>query len=208
MYCGIAGLIGAGKTTFAARCERLGWSVFYEPVDENPYLAQFYKDPSSVAFKMELYLLGERMKSHLQAVEKSRDLNVIEDRTSYEDVIFVNLLERSGVLLPAEADIYRSLAENVFKILPKHTLIYYLRVSSEKCLEQVRQRDRDCETGLTLEYLQSLHQEYERYLPVLKSYTRVIEITPEQLECLLVDGSVGDGEAVFGPSVGPLGSRK
>lgn len=191
MYCGIAGLIGAGKTTLASLYKRLGWDVFYEPVDENPYLAQFYKDPASVAFKMELYLLSERMKSHLQAAERSHHLNVIEDRTIYEDVIFVNLLERSGVLSSEEAAIYRSLADSVFKILPKHTLIYYLQVSPERCLEQVRKRDRDCEKGLTLEYLQTLHQEYERYLPVLKSYARVIEITPEQFEQNLLDSTGG-----------------
>jgi len=191
MYYGIAGLIGAGKTTLASRYGHLGWEVFYEPVETNPYLSQFYQNPSSVAFKMELFLLGERMKSHLRAAERSLTVNVIEDRTIYEDVIFVNLLERSGILTIEEATLYRSLAESLFKTLPKHSLIYYLKVTPERCLEQVRKRDRDCEKTLPLEYLQSLHEEYERYLPTIKAHTRVVEVTPEQFESHLLQSFTG-----------------
>lgn len=186
MFYGIAGLIGAGKTTLASRYAHLGWEVFYEPVENNPYLNQFYESPKSVAFKMELYLLGERLRSHLQAAEKSRTVNVIEDRTIYEDIIFVNILEKSGILTSEEASIYRSLAENVFKTLPRHSLIYYLKVTPERCLEQIEKRNRGCEKTLPLEYLKSLHEEYEKYMSVIRTHTQVVEVTPEQFDNLLV----------------------
>ena len=40
----VAGNIGAGKSTLVKLLsERLGWQPFYEPVANNPYLADFYK---------------------------------------------------------------------------------------------------------------------------------------------------------------------
>ena len=44
-FIGIAGIIGAGKTTLAtALGEHLGLDVHYEPVADNEYLADFYRE--------------------------------------------------------------------------------------------------------------------------------------------------------------------
>ena len=45
VYISLAGLIGAGKTTLAtALGEELGLPVHFEPVSDNVYLQDFYKD--------------------------------------------------------------------------------------------------------------------------------------------------------------------
>ena len=45
LFIGIAGLIGAGKSTLAtALGELTGLPVYYEPVQDNEYLADFYAD--------------------------------------------------------------------------------------------------------------------------------------------------------------------
>ena len=60
-FIGIAGLIGAGKTTLArALGEHLNMPVYYEPVADNIYLADFYKDPAKWGFQMQIYLLNRQ----------------------------------------------------------------------------------------------------------------------------------------------------
>ena len=44
MFIGIAGIIGAGKTTLTQNlADHLGYEAFHEPVHENPYLSDFYR---------------------------------------------------------------------------------------------------------------------------------------------------------------------
>ena len=52
LFIGIAGLIGAGKSTLAtALGELTGLPVYYEPVQDNEYLADFYADTAKYAFQ-------------------------------------------------------------------------------------------------------------------------------------------------------------
>ena len=47
----IAGNMGVGKSTLThLLAEDLGWTPFYEAVDDNPYLADFYRDMRQWSF--------------------------------------------------------------------------------------------------------------------------------------------------------------
>ena len=53
VYISLAGLIGAGKTTLAtALGEELGLPVHFEPVSDNVYLQDFYKDMRRYGFPL------------------------------------------------------------------------------------------------------------------------------------------------------------
>lgn len=55
LFIGISGLIAAGKTTLAtALGEEMGLPVFYEPVIDNVYLADFYKNPKKYSFNLQV----------------------------------------------------------------------------------------------------------------------------------------------------------
>ena len=57
-FVAIAGNIGVGKSTLVAMlCQRLGWQPFYEPVAENPYLADFYQDMRTWSFHSQIFFL-------------------------------------------------------------------------------------------------------------------------------------------------------
>jgi uridine kinase len=61
IFIGIAGMIGAGKSTLAtALGHHLGIDTYYEPVADNEYLADFYKDTARHSFAMQVYLLNRR----------------------------------------------------------------------------------------------------------------------------------------------------
>ncbi len=61
MFIGVAGLIGAGKSTLTkSLADRLGYKAYFEPVESNPYLEDFYKDISRWTFNMQLFLLAHR----------------------------------------------------------------------------------------------------------------------------------------------------
>lgn len=59
LFITISGILGAGKSTLAAAlADKLNLPVFYEPVKDNVYLEDFYKDISKYAFPMQIYLLN------------------------------------------------------------------------------------------------------------------------------------------------------
>ena len=55
MHIGVAGNIGAGKTTLTTMlCEHYGWIPRFETVTENPYLEDYYKDIRRWSFNLEM----------------------------------------------------------------------------------------------------------------------------------------------------------
>ena len=53
MHIAIAGNIGSGKTTLTKKlAKRYGWIPHFEPVDNNPYLADYYADMDRWSFNL------------------------------------------------------------------------------------------------------------------------------------------------------------
>ena len=80
----IAGNMGSGKSTLVEFLHNTyGVLPFYEPNDENPYLADFYKDMKRWAFQSQLYFLSNKFRLHQ---ELDRHPGVVSlDRTIFED---------------------------------------------------------------------------------------------------------------------------
>ena len=63
MHIAVAGNIGSGKTTLTKLlAKHYGWSPRFEPVDNNPYLEDFYADMSRWSFNLQIYFLNKRFK--------------------------------------------------------------------------------------------------------------------------------------------------
>ena len=68
-FIGISGLIGAGKTTLAKALGKvLNLPVYYEPIIENEYLEDFYRDMKRYSFSFQIYLLNCRFRQHQQVL--------------------------------------------------------------------------------------------------------------------------------------------
>ncbi len=68
----VAGNIGAGKSSLVDwLSKQLGMVPFFEPHDENPYLADFYKDMHRWAFQSQLFFLIRRYQIHRIGISPS-----------------------------------------------------------------------------------------------------------------------------------------
>ena len=55
IFISISGIIGAGKTTLATKlAEKMTLPCFYEPVMDNAYLTDFYRDPARYSFPLQV----------------------------------------------------------------------------------------------------------------------------------------------------------
>jgi len=160
----VAGNIGVGKTTLTRLLgERLGWKTFYEQVVDNPYLADFYADMRRWSFSLQVYFFTHRFRMFQRMV--AEESSCIQDRTIYEDLeVFARTLNRQGCLDDRDYHNYCSLFETMIRSLPSPHLVIYRRSSPPFLLERIRARGRGFEQGITLEYLQGLHQAYEEWV--------------------------------------------
>ncbi|MBC7262662.1 MAG: deoxynucleoside kinase [Chloroflexi bacterium] len=163
-FIAIAGNIGVGKSTLTALLsERLGWEAFYEAVDDNPYLADFYKDMRQWSFHSQIFFLSRRLRHHRQILD--RPGTVVQDRSVYEDAeIFAENLYRQGHMTERDYRTYRELYEAMTLFLPPPDLVVYLRASVPTLMQRIRMRGRDFERDVSPEYLEQLNQLYEQWI--------------------------------------------
>jgi len=179
MFVGVAGIIGAGKSTLTGPlAEALGGEAFYEPVETNPYLEDFYKDMGRWGFSMQLFLLAKRFEQHQRVVWSGR--NAVQDRTIYEDVVFARVLVQDGHINERDYNNYDSHFKMMLRYLMFPDVMLYLKVSPELAMSRIKERARGCEVTIPLAYLQKLHVEYTKLMREMQGYTRVVYLDWDQ----------------------------
>jgi deoxyadenosine kinase len=99
-----------GKSTLAtALAKELGLPVYYEPVVDNVYLADFYQDMAKYSFPLQIYLLNKRFKQQQQIIWEGR--GGVQDRTIYEDSVFARMLRDSGAMEERDFNTYMEVSE-------------------------------------------------------------------------------------------------
>jgi deoxyadenosine/deoxycytidine kinase len=163
-FIAVAGNIGVGKSTLVEMiCERLGCQPFYEPVTENPYIADFYKDMLTWSFHSQVFFLTHRLRIHQELVRVPG--SVIQDRSIYEDAeVFAHNLFVQGNLSERDYTTYRSLYRTLAEYLPPPDLVIYLRASVPTLVKRIALRNRDYEQKIATEYLDRLNVLYENWI--------------------------------------------
>jgi deoxyadenosine/deoxycytidine kinase len=163
-FVAVAGNIGVGKSTLVEMlCVRLGWEPFYEPVTENPYLSDFYKNMDEWSFHSQVFFLAHRLRSHYRLGQ--HPTSVVQDRSVYEDAeIFAQNLYLQGHIQPRDYQTYRDLYETTMRFLPPPDLVVYLRASIPTLLNRIARRGRDYERTITPDYLNGLNNLYEQWI--------------------------------------------
>jgi deoxyadenosine kinase len=179
IFIGIAGMIGAGKSTLAtALGQHLGIDCYYEPVADNEYLADFYRDTARYSFAMQVYLLNRRFQQHQEIIWRGR--SAVQDRTIYEDSIFAKMLARTGLMDDRDYRTYVELFRNMSNFMCKPSVIVFLDVSPEASAERIRMRSRDVEAQIELGYLQALYDGYQEFIQNISRVIPVIRIDYER----------------------------
>jgi deoxyadenosine/deoxycytidine kinase len=210
-FVAVAGNIGVGKSTLVTLLsERLGWKPFFEPVTENPYLADFYNDMHAWAFHSQIFFLTRRLRIHRELIDHPG--SAIQDRSVYEDAeIFAHNLYRQELIDDRDYTSYRELYQVLSEFLPPPDLVIYLRASVPTLRERIAHRGRDYERQISPEYLQRLNDLYEQWIARF-SLCPVLTVPADDLDYvsipahmnLIVDKVeeklMGKDEVVFDPA--------
>lgn len=181
----VAGNIGAGKSSLVDwLSKQLGMVPFFEPHDENPYLADFYEDMHRWAFSSQLFFLIKRFQIHRKIADhpgaggaRGRPTALVQDRTLYEDAeIFARHLHRQGFIDDRDYQTYQDLYRTLKKELRPPDLMIYLRCPLRTLVKRIARRGRDFEKAIPRSYLKQLEVLYEEWFEAYDlSPTLVVE---------------------------------
>lgn len=154
MYIAVAGNIGSGKTTLTKMLSKhYGWKQYLEPVAENPYIDDYYKDIPRWALNMEVFYLKQRFKNLLE-IQHCKE-TVIQDRTIFEGVyVFAANNRKMGNMDQRDFDTYMELFESMMEVVEMPELMIYLRSSVPHLVKNIQKRGRDYEQKMPIDYLE------------------------------------------------------
>lgn len=188
----VAGLIGVGKTHFTRRLSTLlDYEPLYEPVEENPYLSDFYKDPKTWAYPMQEFLKSRRFAMYQFAawgIRCGKFPGVVLDRSIHEDTIFAEINKDLGNIDERNWRSYLMGFQDMQHFLPEPDLYIYLDATPETCCERAAARDRPEErgkgldskdggsSGIPLSYMKTLRDGYMKWLEIIAPRVTVVKL--------------------------------
>ena len=175
MHIGVAGNIGCGKTTLTRMlASYYNWIPRFEPVNNNPYLEDFYHDMERWSFNLQIYFLNKRFKDVVDILNS--DKYVIQDRTIYEDArIFAPNLHRQGFMSDRDFDNYTDLFNLMTSLIRNPDLMIYVRASVPTLVQQIQKRGRRYEASIRIDYLQGLNDLYEDWIKDYKGKLLIVD---------------------------------
>ena len=174
-YIAISGNIGSGKSTILnllrERLNKKKYTFIDEPVetwksikDKNGInaLQHYYNDPQKNGFNLQMLALITRIEKMKQANEEEGKI-FIGERCLHEDKeVFAKLSTDDGFISGIEYETYKHYFK-AFKI-KEPTKIFYINLQPKECLERIKERGREEEADITLDYLKKLHLYYAEWV--------------------------------------------
>ena len=175
MQIAIAGNIGSGKTTLTKMlAQRYGWTPRFEPVDNNPYLDDFYKDMNRWAFNLQIYFLNKRFKEVVEIANSPE--TIIQDRTIFEDArIFAPNLHDQGYMSDRDFQNYSDLFDLMMSLVKLPQLMIYIRSGIPTLVKHIEKRGRSFEKSIRIDYLTGLQERYENWIKSYKGELIIID---------------------------------
>lgn len=190
-FVAMAGNIGAGKTTAAKLIsQKFGFELFDEPVIDNRFLKDYYRDMRRWSFTLQLEFLIKRVEHHelIHKVPKS----CIQDRTLYEDPeIFAKYLHGLGNMTDQELDLYFEYFQRLTRTIAHPDKVICFDVPKvEVLLERIKKRAREEEKGIQSAFLRGLNGYYATF-PMVLSGKYGIDVLTFDVTSLDIRGGKG-----------------
>ena len=163
-FISVAGNIGSGKSSLTRMiAKEFRWTPYFESVQNNPYLSDFYIDMKRWSFQLQVYFLSHRFNAHKKIIASKK--SVIQDRSIYEDVeIFARNLYLMGRMEKRDYMNYRALFYEMVSYLKPPDLVVYLKADTKTLVKQIKLRGRDFEKSIEKQYLERLNRSYSRWI--------------------------------------------
>ncbi len=157
-FIAIEGPIGVGKTTLARRLAAdLDAALLLEPVQDNPFLADFYREPQRFAFPLQVQFLLARL-DQLETALAGADGPLVADYLLEKDRLFAeNTLDERAFAL------YEALWQRLVDALPQPDLVIYLQAPVAVLQARIAARGRRFERSISADYLARLDAAYTRF---------------------------------------------
>ena len=159
-YIAIEGPIGVGKTTLANKiATTFNYDAFLEQPAENPFLKNFYRNPSQSALATQLFFLFQRM----QQIQDLKQRSLFETVRVADFLIEKDRLFAEVTLSNEEMDLYDKVYDHITLDAPTPDLVIYLQAPIDVLKERITKRGNINEQYLTLEYLEKLNDAYSLF---------------------------------------------
>jgi deoxyguanosine kinase len=154
----IEGPLRVGKTTLARiLAERLHARRIFD-CEDNPFLADFYKEKPGSALRAQMYFLMERQKRLREALSVEAPGPVLSDFLLEKDRIFANLN-----LDDEELKLYERYYEALTEGIPAPDLVIYLQAKPEVLRARIAKKASRDETQISPDYVEEVARAYEHF---------------------------------------------
>ena len=172
-YFVLEGNIGAGKSTFLKVINTfLNAQVVYEPHEKwqnvagDNLLDRFYADTQRWAYTFQTYAFITRILEREKAARRNAQPFQILERSVYSDrYCFAQNCYELGLMNALEWKLYQewfSWLVDTYTTRPSGFI--YLQTDPKICYKRLLKRNRSEEAGVSLEYLELLHNKHEKWL--------------------------------------------
>ena len=175
----VEGNIGAGKTTFLERLQRL-WpeaTVVFEPVgtwmsikekNGTSLLDYFYADKKRWSYTFQTAAFLTRIMDTERILESTESTGgpriVITERSVLTDRhVFAAMLHKNGDMTDMEHDLYLRWYDRYASKLPIQGILH-LATNTTTSMERIEKRGREAEAGIPKEYLEDLDSQHRLWL--------------------------------------------
>jgi deoxyadenosine/deoxycytidine kinase len=176
----VIGSPGAGKSTLlkhldsgttndmTKRVTLNPYVVVQEPVDrweESGLLKKFYENPQKYAFEFQTEALVSMAEVTRAAVNKAGQgqIVVLERDIASSDYIFAEPL-RKNIMSEKEAEAHRATFDAVAEGTPVTSHYIWLNVPPETCFQRMKDRGRESESEVELDYLKALDERIREWV--------------------------------------------
>ncbi|MFH6602326.1 2-amino-4-hydroxy-6-hydroxymethyldihydropteridine diphosphokinase [Maribacter algicola] len=161
-FIAIEGNIGAGKTSLANKmAKEFNAKLVLERFADNPFLPNFYNDPSRYAFPLEMSFLADR---YQQFSDDTSQYDLFKSFMISDYDIFKSLIFAKVTLQKEEFTLYRKIFDFMYKEVKKPRIYVFLYQTTQRLLENIKKRGRDYEQEIKPDYLEKINRAYFDYI--------------------------------------------